>query len=155
MTPTYVPHALWWVHGADGSTPTQVTRSLPREQSHDRETQTRPRGWKAPNTIHNLRFVFMFTDLQAVYEAIQEAQAAETRAEWIEAQNAWARAFTLMSTVATSHATNKDYRCLMSTAEALDNARASAASMARATFVRQQTTSRLVATMKTVKKICS
>lgn len=46
--------ALLWVHGADGSTPANATRSLPREQSNDRETQTRPRGWKAPNTIHNL-----------------------------------------------------------------------------------------------------
>ena len=38
------------VHGADGSTPAQATRSLPREQTHDRVTQTSPRRCKASAT---------------------------------------------------------------------------------------------------------
>ena len=40
---------LPWNHGADGSTPAQATRSLPREQLHDRDTQTEPRRCKAAN----------------------------------------------------------------------------------------------------------
>jgi hypothetical protein len=97
----------------------------------------------------------MSTDLQAVNKAIQEAQAAETRGGWIEAQTAWAQAASLMRRVTASHAINQYYCRLTSVADELEAARASAATMARAVSVRQQVAIQLAVAMKAVKEICS